>query len=243
MKLYNKIVLLITILSVSSCAAMSTAISKRNLEVQTKMSNTIFLDPVAEDAKTIFIQIRNTSDKPEFNIEKEVKEKILIKGYRVVSDPSKAHYILQANILQVGKNSQTAAEQSLLGGYGDALAGGAAGAFLGGRNSSSGAVVGGLVGAGLTFAANSLVKDVYYSVTTDLQISERAKKGVKVLNQSNQKLAQGSSGSIRSTYEETSNSKRYQTRILSFANKMNLKWEECSAELVNGVSASMTGMF
>jgi outer membrane lipoprotein SlyB len=244
MKISKKIILLFSILAITSCAAMSTAISKRNLDVQTKMSNTIFLDPVADNQKTIFLQIRNTSDKPEFSITNEIKEKMIAKGYKVVNDPDKAHYILQANILQVGKTSQTAAEKSLMGGYGDAMAGAVAGAFLGGRNGSTGgAVAGGLIGAGIAFVANSMVEDVYYSITTDLQISEKAKKGVKVTNQSNQNLAQGNSGSTKSTYQETSDSRKYQTRVLSFANKVNLKWEAASPELVKGLSASIAGMF
>ncbi|MCC5698300.1 complement resistance protein TraT, partial [Klebsiella pneumoniae] len=49
-------------LMLSGCSATHTAISKRNLQVQTKMSDTIFLDPVADDKRTVFIQVRNTSD-------------------------------------------------------------------------------------------------------------------------------------------------------------------------------------
>ncbi len=49
----------------SGCAATHVAISKRDLDVQTKMSDTVFLDPVGADRKTVFVQIRNTSDKPE----------------------------------------------------------------------------------------------------------------------------------------------------------------------------------
>ncbi len=244
MKISHKIILLSTILALSSCTAMTTAISKRNLDVQTKMSNTIFLDPIADNQRTIFLQIRNTSDKPEFNITANIKEKLIARGYVVLNNPDKAHYVLQANILQVGKSNKANAEQSLIGGYGDALAGGFAGAFLGGRNgSTSGGVVGGLIGAGVSFVANSMVEDVYYSVTTDLQISEKTKKGTKVTNQSNQSLAQGNSGSTKSTYQETSDSRKYQTRVLSFANKVNLKWETATPELVKGLSASIAGIF
>ncbi|WP_435316767.1 complement resistance protein TraT, partial [Pseudomonas aeruginosa] len=40
---------------------MSTAIKKRNLEVKTQMSETIWLEPASE--RTVFLQIKNTSDK------------------------------------------------------------------------------------------------------------------------------------------------------------------------------------
>ena len=39
----------------SGCAATQVAISKRNLDVQTKMSATIFLDPVKESRRTVFV--------------------------------------------------------------------------------------------------------------------------------------------------------------------------------------------
>ncbi len=37
--------------------------------------------------------------------------------------------------------------------------------------------------------------------------------------------------------------KKYQTRVLSSANKVNLKWEDASTELVNSISASIAGIF
>ncbi|TLS68729.1 hypothetical protein FEF65_03265 [Mariprofundus erugo] len=57
------VIALISLWMLSGCAATQTAISKRNLDVQTKMSSTVFLDPVAPEKMTIFVQVRNTSDK------------------------------------------------------------------------------------------------------------------------------------------------------------------------------------
>ena len=50
-------------LALSGCAATSTAVAKRNLDVQTKMSDTIFLDPVSPDQRTVYVDVKNTSDK------------------------------------------------------------------------------------------------------------------------------------------------------------------------------------
>ena len=237
------IIILGTLLT--GCAAATTAISKRELVVQTKMSSTIFLDPVSTSKRTVYLQLRNTSDKPSFDIAEQVKQAIINKGYVIKNNPDDAHFLIQANILQVGLTSQTAAEKSLLGGYGDIAAGTSLGAALGsyGRsNSLTGGLVGGLVMGGGSLVANSLVKDVYYSVTTDMQLSVKTRNGVKVTNNSHQNLVQGTSGSTVSTYEETTDRKRYQTRILSSANKVNLKWEQASPELVRGLVRSMTGM-
>lgn len=246
MKTINKIVLtIIACASLAACAAVGTAIDKKNLDVQTKMTNTIFLDPVASNLKTVFVQVRNTSDKPEFQIEYEVKAKIAARGYTIVDNPNRAHYILQANVLQVGQTTKSAAENSFAGGYGDLAAGAIAGGLIGGggNRSTSGTVAGALIGGGAAFIADHMVKDVYYSVITDIQISERTRSGIKVKNQSSNRLAQGTSGSTESTFQETTNLKKYQTRILSSANQANLKWEDASKALVQGLTNSVAGLF
>jgi copper(I)-binding protein len=53
--------LIASALALSGCGAMSTAVKKRNLDVKTQMSETIWLEPSSE--KTVYLQIRNTSDK------------------------------------------------------------------------------------------------------------------------------------------------------------------------------------
>ena len=230
---------------VSGCAAATTAISKRELDVQTKMSDTVFLEPIGSSKKTVFVQIRNTSDKPDFDVSSEVKQAISAKGYRLMDDPDRAHYILQANILQVGKNSQTAAEKSLASGYGDTAAAVAIGAATGGYgfNSYGGGIAGALIGGVATTVANAAVKDSYYTAITDIQISERTKNGQKVVNRSKHNLQQGKSGGTISMTEEINDRKRYQTRILSSANKVNLKWEDAAPELVKGLVRSVSGIF
>ena len=50
----------------AGCAATHAAISKRNLEVSTRMSDAVFLDPVGGDKRTAFIYVRNTPRPPQF---------------------------------------------------------------------------------------------------------------------------------------------------------------------------------
>ena len=75
--------LLITTLGLSGCGAIHTSVAKRNLDVQTKMSSSIFLDPVEPEQRTIFVDIRNTSDKPEFDLKPQVIESLRARGYQV----------------------------------------------------------------------------------------------------------------------------------------------------------------
>jgi hypothetical protein len=83
-----------TVLSSEACAATTVAIEKRNLDVQTKMSGTVFLDPTSEANKTVFVQIRNTSDKTNFDVTPDVTAGIPAKSYRVVPNPDQAYSIL-----------------------------------------------------------------------------------------------------------------------------------------------------
>lgn len=83
-------------LALSGCGAMSTAIKKRNLEVKTQMSETIWLEPASE--RTVFLQIKNTSDKDMSGLQGKIADAVKAKGYQVVTSPDKAYYWIQANV-------------------------------------------------------------------------------------------------------------------------------------------------
>jgi hypothetical protein len=235
--------LAVSVSLIAGCAATHTMIAKRNLDVQTKMSDTVFLEPVGASKKTIFVQFRNTSDKPDFSIESEILSGLKARGYTIMDEPEDAHYIMQAYILQVGKVSPTAAESALNVGYGNA--GGAvtaAGvAYVAGVESGRGLVGAGIAGGATSLIANAMVKDVTYSAITDMQISERV--GGTVTRKSQHQLKQGTSGSTSENYSDESNFKRYQTRIVSVANKANLKFEDALPELRKGLIHATVGMF
>lgn len=238
----KKSVLIATVMSaalvLSGCSATHTMVSKRNLDVQTRMSDTVFLDPVSPDKRTVFIQVRNTSDKPGLSIEPQVIAAIQQRGYQVMNDPDKAHYMIQANVLQIGKKDLRDAEGLLSQGFGGAAAGAIVGSQFGG-GSGRGATT--IAAAGLGIVADALVKDVYYSMITDLQISERAAAGVVVTEAVDSQLKQGNSGYKSVTSSETTSWKRYQTRVLSTANKVNLKYEEAEPVLIQGLVQSVSG--
>ena len=231
----------------SGCAAVHTSIAKKDLDVQTKMSDTVFLDPVGPDKKTIFVQIRNTSDRS-FDIEGPIVNAIAARGYRVIQDPEAAHFRLLGNVLSVAKASPTAAEATLASGYGGAVAGGAAGVAVGtATHGWTGAAVGGAVGGilgGLTeTVANAAVKDVTYMIVTDIEITEKARAGVIVRQDRQQDASQGVGGRRRQTSSEVTDVKKYRTRIVSTANKVNLEYEEAAPQLTQGLIRSVSGLF
>lgn len=239
----------IALMFLSGCAASQTMISKRNLDVQTKMSETIFLDPVGPEQKVMYVEVRNTSDKDNFDLEGPIRDAMTKRGYRVTKDPKEAYYRLQANVLQVGKSDATAAQAALQAGYGGgltvgAVAGAGIGAAAGGwTGAAAGGLAGAVAGGATEFVTGALVKDVYFTVITDIQVVEKAADGVIVRQDSQQNLAQGMGGSQQQTSSEVTKFKKYRTRVVSSANKANLDYEEAAPALTQGLTRALSGLF
>ena len=237
------------IVILAGCAAVHTSIAKRNLDVQTRMSDAVFLDPVGADKRTIFVQVRNTSDKPNFDLEGPIKNAIRGRGYQVLDDPEAAHFKLQAQILSVSKASVTAAEAALAGGYGAPLAGITVGAVAGVATGGStqdmavAGVAGAIVGGLIETVANAAVQDVFYVAITDVQISQKARAGVTGQRDLQVNASQGIGGSETTTFSEVTDEKRYRTRVMSTANKVNLQYEEAAPELNAGLTRVLAGLF
>ncbi|SEF39554.1 complement resistance protein TraT [Nitrosomonas ureae] len=238
-------------LILSGCAAVHTSIAKKDLDVQTKMSDTIFLDPIEPSQRTVYLNIRNTSDKINFDITATVARALEGRGYLITNNPREAHYWLQVNILSVDKASPTAAEAALRAGYGgmgSAALGAAVGTATGAAiDGWSGAGIGGLAGAaafGLASTiADATVKDVTYMAITDVEIAERAEEGVIVREDRQQDAKQGVGGARRQSSTKVSEMNKYRTRVVSTANKANLQYEEAAVELTNGLARSISGLF
>lgn len=242
MKLLKIILCLTLLLSLTACGALHTTVAKRHLDVQTRMSSTIFLEPVDPQYRTIFVDIRNTSDKPEFDVRAEVIANLRSRGYQVIDSPSQANYWLQANVLQVGRSNARDSQGALAAGHG-AVGGAVTGAVI---HRSTGGSVSGTAGAAVAGAAvgtivDAMVQDVYYSVITDIQVMERF--AGKVQETSEHTLLQGDSGATRTSFSQQTNMRRYQTRIVSSANQANLKWEDAAPLLSEGVARALAGLF
>ena len=225
------------------CNTTTKIIKHGKLEVETKMSETIFLDPIEDEKRTVLLQIRNTSDKSGLDIESKIRSAVENKGYRIVNSPKQANIMIQANILQVGKSTLENPFEALSGGYGSGLEGFATGAALAGATGGSGRSmlgIGLLAGVGNTIL-DAAVEVVTFTMTTDLQISEKA-DGEYVSESSDASLKQGTSGYKKSTWEKKTSWKKYQTRIMSVGKKTNLKFEEAEPKLTEGLVKSISGL-
>ena len=165
-------------LGLSGCAATNVALTKKNLDVQTKTSTAIFIDPVAPAKRTIYVDVKSgvqEFDRAVFRTLLKDSFAINDNNYRIVDDPETAQFTLSAYVLNLEKASPSAAETALGRGYqgGGILAG----AVIGGSSAESliGAAVGGLLGAGVDMVSGALVKDITYMLVVDVQVKERAK--------------------------------------------------------------------
>ncbi|PPW21241.1 hypothetical protein C5P10_24960 [Escherichia coli] len=89
-------------------------------------------------------------------------------------------------------------------------------------------------------AADAMVEDVNYTMITDVQIAERTKATVTTDNVA--ALRQGTSGAKIQTSTETGNQHKYQTRVVSNANKVNLKFEEAKPVLEDQLAKSIANI-
>ncbi len=231
------------------CAASQVALSKKDLDVQSRTSTAIFVDPVAKEKRTIYLDIKSgvmEFDRRAFKqFVKEQFTELNDNGYQIIDDPDKAQFLMVAYVLNLEKASPTAAEAALGQGYmGGAVA---AGAVAGGLGNSSnpyrGAVAGAVIGGAAEFISSSLVKDVTYMLVCDVQIQEKAKEGVIVRKDTKINTKVSDAGSSQQRVSEATDRKEYRTRIVTTANKANLKLEEAQELMFKKTAYSMSGFF
>lgn len=145
-------------------------------------------------------------------------------------------------MLKAEKMDLRQAQGLLSSGYEGAVTGAALGAGITAYNSTSaGATLGVGMASGLIgLAADAMVEDTNYTMVTDLQISERSR--VEVTTDNVAALKQGSSGMKLQTSTEQGKRLKYQTRVVSNANKVNLKFEEAKPVLEAQLAKSVAGI-
>jgi len=228
-------------LGLGGCAATQVALEHKDLSVQTQMSATVFLNLENAVQKTVFLDIKNTSSY-DLTIESAVRARLEQAGYRIMADPQTAFYILQANVLHVGRADPSALQDALRTGWSGPLAGGLAGAAIGASTAhSNGGLKGAAIGSAIDLIAGSLVKNVTYSIITDIQITERSEEAVAQKVQSN--FSQGTDTQVMQTSDSVRNYKKYRTRIVSSANRVNLDFEAALPSLEQQLARSIAGIF
>ncbi len=240
-KALSFVVTMAVVLLLSGCMASQTALSHHSLEVNTKMTNSVFLQPTKPSEKVVYLAVSNTSDQPSMNsLKPALVQDLRVNGYQVVNDPSKAHYLLQVNVLQAGKKQPSGKQNVVDGALSGGLVGGTTGALIDNANATD-IAVGAVAGAAAGTLANTLIKDVSYTLTTDVQISERTTNDIHANTKST--VSNGSSSKTTLTSNNTTQWQKYRTKVISSAEKMNLKFDEASPQLVTSMAHTIAGIF
>jgi len=239
---------LATIIILGGCAAAQVAMSKKDLDVQTRTSTAIFVDPVAKAKRTIYLDVKSGVMEFDRNAFKTfVKNQFAQNdnGYQVVDDPDSAQFQMVLYVLNLEKASPTAAEAALGKGYssGAIAAGAAVGAVSNSSHRYTGAVAGGVIAGAADLLLGSFVKDITYMLVVDVQIKERAGRGVIVRKDSQTDSKISDAGSSRQTYSEVSNRKEYRTRIVTTANQANLELVDAQPLMFKKTAYAMAGFF
>lgn len=235
------------------CAATQIAISKKNLVVQSKTSTAIFVDPVSKEKRTVYVEVRSgvqEFDRRAFSTFVKNEFSKNENGYRIVDDPDAAQYTMSVYVLNLEKADPTAAQAALKQGYtGEIGLATTAGALVGARHGGgyggavSGGLIAGVLAAGGSLVADNLVKDVTYLLVCDISVKERAAKGVLVRRDTQIDTRVSDAGSSQQRLSEVSDRKEYRTRIVTTANKANLKLEEAQEQMFSKTAYAISGFF
>lgn len=229
---------LATSLLLSGCMAGQSVIYDHNLNVTTKMSSSVFLDPVPNSQKTIYLETHNTSDQQNIDVRSPLVADLQSKGYRLVNDVGQAHYVLQVNVLSAGEFKPDGGSKMADG----VLTGGGLGLGTAAlvHNDTAGLVTGAAAGALVGMVADSAFQTISYHIVTDVQVATRSSTPVKATSKQN---VVGSSTINTNTSQTTSNWAKSQTQISSVATKTNLKFEEAAPQLAQAMAQSIAGIF
>ena len=241
-KVVTLIVLSFLLLSLAGCGAnLVQAVENRNLTLQAKMSDTIFLNPeeLARN-KNVYVRVTNTSDFQEIDFADILKRKLAARGCAIIDDPSKTGYIIQSNLLYMGAEKKgMTADGMIAGGVGGALAG----STIGGTwKAASAAAFGlGIAGAVAGAVVGSMIHVDTYFGAVDIQVKEAAQGAVKGVMTTD--AQQGSSTTLHTERQVNSNFQEYRTRIVVTARQTNIdRMEACNA-IADRLAVQIAGMF
>lgn len=243
MKFHVKLLMLSCIATIALTMTGCAAISHRTLEVSTKMSDSVFLDPeVLESGKPIYVRVTNTSDFQEIDLGHIVKDKIRASGRLVTTNPKEASYLLQANLLYLGvQKKDMTAEGAVAGGVGG-LVGGAA--IAKNSNSYGEGITGlaiGVAGAGIGALAGSMVHIDSYIGVVDISIKEAAEGGVK--GRKTAVTRNGSSASVHTERVVKDSRQEFRTRVVVAATQTNIDRPEATKTISERLAGQIAGYF
>ncbi len=205
-------------MNLTGCAASRMMIRYGDLDTQTRMSESVFLELRSDLPRTVYIAEASTAGR-DLTVRPSLERGLMGSGYALAETPDEATYIIQINHLSL-EEIELSGDQTLGDALGSAFAAGAGAALATDILGASGAAgeVGLAVGV-LGFLFDSSTKHIAHTLTTDVLVTERVPGG-----------------------EGAPEFRSHQTQIVSGASKVNLELEEGLPAMVSGLSASLAGM-
>lgn len=250
-------------LSIALASVLFSGCATTELQTNAKMTQSVFINPVAKDKRLIFVSSKNTSGQ-QINLEKTILNELEAKGYTVVDDPEMATYVLMMNILYCDKKQENNA-------VGGALGAGAAGAGIAAYNGGgAGKTIG--VGLGAALVGGLIAKateDTIYQMQVDIMIREKASGKVytssatangqsSVSDSSKAGFMNSFGGNIKNTDASgklnsnmaNATAQQYETdyiehktMLFAEATKMNLTLQEATPILEKQIASQIAGLF
>ncbi len=258
----NRFLMFITGLAVvlsMGCTAITRVVDYGSMKTDVATGETVFLSPSDKDVKKIYIDIRNTSKNQAItnDFRSAIISSVLSngKGYELAKKPSKADYILQANIRYEGEVKEGMRLDGMLSGAGiGALSG------LGIWNNSGGTIGGAVAGGAVGFVADLATRVKTEIILVDLQITERLAEGEDITGQHVRKTqatstSKSESGigtredapTSRTTVKSVRSNKKggniYDSAVAAKAMQINLDSVEAAHVLIDIAAKQVAGIF
>lgn len=233
----KKIKTLITCIFISliivSCETINTVVKRKNLEINTYMNKTIYLEP--SNDRSIYVQTKNTASQNLNKLQNKISSFLQAKGYKITFFPENAYYWVQANILRIEKTNTKTRKKLLHDCFEKNL-------DISVNNFNLCKIEEPDYFNTIDELSSTFVEDTNFVIITDLQISEHVKKsGIKVFSQST--FLQGANSKRTETSNEINNRRHYQARILSYASQLNLNFDQIKEQIENQIARSISEIF
>lgn len=249
----NKRILLVfaaLVFFLPGCANTMKAIENKDLKVDAKMSDTIFLEAetlaeaMPDGTGAVFVRVANTSDFQEIDFADLVRNNLTTMGYKITSNPKQASYLVTANLLYLNEAKEGMDMGSVVSsGFGGAVLGASVAGATGSKWRGAGAagLATGLIAAGIDGAAGLAFKVKEYIGVVDLQIKEEVPGGVEGTQVA--ALSNGLGGNINTTRKIKADKQEYRTRIAVNAKQTNINREEATQQIAQRLAAQISGLF
>jgi len=203
-------VIMLGSMTLAGCYTVLANIRYGNLDTQTAMSESVFLELRSDLPQTVYISETSTAGR-ELTIRPTLDRQLTQSGYTLVDAPDEATYLIQINHLRLAESELHGDEILDDAITGALIAGGAAALVTDVLGASDVAVVGVGLGVGAVgFILDAKTKHIAYTLTTDVLVTESVP-------------VNGAESELR----------YHKTQIVSGASKVNLKLEESLPAIIN----------